>query len=126
MTHALRIAVATLAIGTLTLLPVQAATGNLIGTGGAARGNITVTAAPKGVILRVEATGQAYVKPYAKMTGYLADGSAVSVGSCQGHCSASDISSHCSINVPNLQKRHGRSVALFAAASSCKALAVVG
>ena len=57
MPHALRIAIAGLAIGTLTLLPVQAATGNLVGTGGAARGTITVTAAPKGVILRVEATG---------------------------------------------------------------------
>jgi len=57
MPHALRTVIAGLAIGTLTLLPVQAATGNLIGTGGAARGTITVTAAPKGVILRVEATG---------------------------------------------------------------------
>ena len=57
MPHALRTVIAGLAIGTLTLLPVQAATGNLVGTGGAARGTITVTAAPKGVILRVEATG---------------------------------------------------------------------
>lgn len=38
-------------------LPVQAATGNLVGTGGAARGTITVTAAPKGVILRIQASG---------------------------------------------------------------------
>jgi len=57
MPHLLRTVIAGLAIGSLTLAPVQAATGNLIGTGGAARGTITVTAAPKGVILRVEATG---------------------------------------------------------------------
>ena len=55
--HLLRTVIAGLAVGTLGLLPVQAATGNLIGTGGAARGTVTVTAAPKGVILRVGATG---------------------------------------------------------------------
>jgi Cu-Zn family superoxide dismutase len=57
MSRILRTAIAGLAIGTLTLLPVQAATGNLVGSGGAARGSVTVTAAPKGVILRVEAMG---------------------------------------------------------------------
>jgi Cu-Zn family superoxide dismutase len=57
MSHTLRTVIAGLAISTLTLLPVQAATGNLVGPGGTARGTITVTGAPKGVILRVEAIG---------------------------------------------------------------------
>jgi Cu-Zn family superoxide dismutase len=57
MAHFLRILSAGLAMGAAALLPAQAASGNLVGAGGAARGTVTVTPAPHGVILRVEATG---------------------------------------------------------------------
>jgi superoxide dismutase, Cu-Zn family len=40
-----------------TLLPALAGTSDLKGPDGSARGNITVTAAPKGVVLKVEARG---------------------------------------------------------------------
>ena len=39
------------------LLPALAGTSDLKGPDGAARGTITVTAAPKGVLLKIEATG---------------------------------------------------------------------
>ncbi len=57
MSRALHIIIAGLAVSSLAVLPVQAASGNLVGTGGTALGTITVTGVPKGVILRVEATG---------------------------------------------------------------------
>jgi|SRR5882757_1788988 superoxide dismutase, Cu-Zn family len=52
---------AALGIGISAFVPAQAApdvhTANLMGSGGAARGTITVTPAPKGVLLRIEAKG---------------------------------------------------------------------
>jgi len=57
MPHPVRILSAGFVLGAALMLPAYAASGNLVGTGGAARGNVTATAAPHGVILRVEATG---------------------------------------------------------------------
>ena len=57
MSRAPRIIIAALAASAFAWLPAQAASGNLVGTGGNALGTITVTGVPKGVILRVEATG---------------------------------------------------------------------
>lgn len=49
--------VAGLTFSAAALLPALAATGDLKGPDGAAHGTVTVTAAPKGVVLRVEAKG---------------------------------------------------------------------
>src|SRR5690242_16123830 len=49
--------VAGLTFSAAVLLPALAATGDLKGPDGAAHGTVAVTAAPKGVLLRVEAKG---------------------------------------------------------------------
>ena len=57
MPHTLRILATAALLSTASFVSAQAAGGNLIGAGGAPRGTITVTGAPKGVILRIEASG---------------------------------------------------------------------
>lgn len=55
--HALRILAAGLALSAAAFLPALAASGDLKGPNGASLGSVTVTAAPKGVLLRIEARG---------------------------------------------------------------------
>jgi Cu-Zn family superoxide dismutase len=55
--HILRILAAGLTLSAAAFLPALAASGDLKGPDGAAHGTVTVTAAPKGVLLRIEAKG---------------------------------------------------------------------
>jgi Cu-Zn family superoxide dismutase len=55
--HTLRILAAGLTLSAAALLPALAAGGDLKGPDGASHGTVTVTAAPKGVLLRVETKG---------------------------------------------------------------------
>jgi len=57
MSRLLSLAVASGLLCSAAISPALAAGGALVGPGNAPRGSVTVTAAPKGVILRVEATG---------------------------------------------------------------------
>ena len=57
MSRPLSLIVAASLFCTTAIAPALAATGALMGPGNAARGTVTVEAAPKGVIVRVEATG---------------------------------------------------------------------
>ena len=57
MSRLLSYAIATTLLCSAAISPALAADGALMGPAMAARGNITVTAAPKGVIIKVEATG---------------------------------------------------------------------
>lgn len=55
--HTLRILAAGFALSAAAFLPALAASGDLKGPDGASHGSVTVTAAPKGVLLRIEAKG---------------------------------------------------------------------
>jgi len=57
MSRLLSLAAATGLLCSAAISPALAAGGALVGPANAARGNVTVTAAPKGVIIKVEATG---------------------------------------------------------------------
>lgn len=57
MSRLISLAVATGFLCSAAISPALAASGALMGPGNAPRGTVTVTAAPKGVILKVEATG---------------------------------------------------------------------
>jgi Cu-Zn family superoxide dismutase len=57
MSRSLSLTLAACLLGSALVTPALAAGGALIGAQNTAHGNVTVTAAPKGVLLRVEATG---------------------------------------------------------------------
>lgn len=57
MSRPLSLTVAACLLGSAILTPALAAGGMLMGAGNSMHGNVTVTAAPKGVLLKVEATG---------------------------------------------------------------------
>jgi len=57
MSRSLSLTLTACLLGSALLTPALAAGGALIGAKNAAHGNVTVTAAPKGVLLRVDATG---------------------------------------------------------------------
>lgn len=57
MTRSISLAMAACLLGSAVLTPALAAGGMLMGAANSMHGNVTVTAAPKGVLVRIEATG---------------------------------------------------------------------
>jgi Cu-Zn family superoxide dismutase len=57
MSRSISLAIAATLLASAALTPALAAGGMLMGAGNSMHGNVTVTAAPKGVLVRVDATG---------------------------------------------------------------------